>query len=120
MVMVEVPDPGAGIVVGLKLTVVPVGTPVAERAMELLKPLATVVVIVELPCLPCITVTELGFAEIVKVPVALTVNVVLPLIDPLVALMVVDPAATAEASPVLEMVATEGLLEVQVAELVRF
>jgi hypothetical protein len=46
--MVEVPDPGAAIEVGLKVTVTPVGCPLAERAIEELKPPATVVVIVEL------------------------------------------------------------------------
>ena len=49
MVMVEVPDPGAGMVAGLKLTVVPVGTPVDDNAIELLKPPLTVVVIVDVP-----------------------------------------------------------------------
>ena len=49
MVMVELPAPGAGIVFGLKLTVVPVGTPVADRLIELLKPPLTVVVIVDVP-----------------------------------------------------------------------
>jgi len=38
MVIVEFPEPGAGIGFGLKLTVVPEGTPEAERLIELLKP----------------------------------------------------------------------------------
>src|SRR5208337_4383638 len=38
MVMVELPAPGAGIVLGLKLTVVPEGTPDAVRLIALLKP----------------------------------------------------------------------------------
>ena len=49
IVMVELPEPGAGMVLGLKLTVVPEGTPEAERAMALLKLPLTVVVIVEVP-----------------------------------------------------------------------
>ena len=49
IVMVELPDPGAGIGLRLKLTVVPDGIPVAERLMELLKPPLTVVVIVDVP-----------------------------------------------------------------------
>ena len=53
MVMVELPEPGAGIGLGLKLTVVPEGTPEAERLMELLKLPLIVVVIVEVPWLPC-------------------------------------------------------------------
>ena len=49
MVMVELPAPGAGIGSGLKLTVVPDGTPDADKVMALLKPPLTVVVIVEVP-----------------------------------------------------------------------
>ena len=49
MVIVELPAPGAGIAFGLKLTVVPTGTPVADRLIELLKPPLTVVVIVDAP-----------------------------------------------------------------------
>ena len=66
IVIVEVPDPGAGIGLGLKLTVVPDGAPDADRLMALLKPLLTVVVIVEVPWLPCWIVRELGEADIVK------------------------------------------------------
>ena len=47
--MVELPEPGAGIVVGLKVTVVPEGIPEADRAIALLKPPLTVVVMVEVP-----------------------------------------------------------------------
>ena len=49
MVMLEVPVPGAGMICGLKLTVVPLGTPDADSAMELLNPLRAVVVMVEVP-----------------------------------------------------------------------
>ena len=49
IVINELPTPGAGIVCGLKLTVVPDGTPEADRLMELLKPPLIVVVMVELP-----------------------------------------------------------------------
>jgi hypothetical protein len=49
MVTVEVPAPGAGMVCGLKLTVVPEGTPLADRLMALLKPPLMAVVMVELP-----------------------------------------------------------------------
>ena len=79
MVMLELPDPGAGIVVGLKLTVVPVGTPVADRLIELLKPPLTAVVIVEVPGLPCARLSELGEAEIVKLGPAVTVSVTVAL-----------------------------------------
>ncbi len=49
MVMVELPEPGAGIVCGLKVTVVPVGAPVADKVIELLKPPLTLVVMVDIP-----------------------------------------------------------------------
>jgi hypothetical protein len=49
MVIVELPDPGAGIGLGLKLTVVPEGAPEAESVIALLKPPLTVVVIVDVP-----------------------------------------------------------------------
>ncbi len=70
IVMVEVPPPGAAIALGLKLTVVPVGTPDADKLIALLKPPLIAVVIVEVPWLPCATLAEPGDAEIVKFPVA--------------------------------------------------
>ena len=54
--MVELPEPGAGIGLGVKLTVVPAGAPLAERLTALLKPPAIVLVMVEskeaVACLP--------------------------------------------------------------------
>src|SRR5271165_1308048 len=49
IVIVEFPEPGAGIGSGLKLTVVPVGTPDVDKVMALLKPPPVVVVIVDVP-----------------------------------------------------------------------
>ena len=49
IVIVELPPPGAAIVLGLKLTVVPLGAPVADRLIALLKPPLTLVVIVDVP-----------------------------------------------------------------------
>ena len=49
IVMVEVPEPGAGMVLGLKLTVVPDGIPEAERAIALLNPPLMAVVMVDVP-----------------------------------------------------------------------
>ena len=75
MVMVDCPEPGAGIVCGLKPTVVPVGTPEADRLIALLKPPLTVVVMVDVPWLPCVTEREEGEAEMLKVDAAVTVKV---------------------------------------------
>ena len=49
IVMVELPDPGAGIVLGLKPTDVPEGAPEVERLIELLKPPLMVVAMVDVP-----------------------------------------------------------------------
>jgi len=77
MVIVDVPEPGAAIDVGLKVTVTPVGWPLALKATAELKPPETVVVILEVPLLPCTTETEVGEAEMVKLGLAgaVTVNV---------------------------------------------
>src|SRR5215469_10306546 len=74
IVILEVPEPGAAIGLGLKPTVVPEGTPLADRLMALLKPPLTAVVMVELPWLPCATVTEVGEALTAKLGVV-TVSV---------------------------------------------
>jgi hypothetical protein len=63
--MVEVPEPGAAIDVGLNLTLTPVGWPVADKAIAESKPSETAVVIVEVPLFPRTTETEVGEAEIV-------------------------------------------------------
>lgn len=75
IVMVEVPEPGAEIVAGLKLTVVPAGAPVADNAMALLNPPLTVVVIVEFPWDPCAILRDVGEAPIAKLGTAVTVKV---------------------------------------------
>jgi len=61
--------------VGLKLTVTPVGWPLAVKAIAESKPPDTLVVIVEVPLLPCTTETEVGEAEIVKAGLAVAVTV---------------------------------------------
>lgn len=63
IVIVELPEPGAAIDVGLKLTVTPLGCPLAESEIAELKPPLTEVLMVEVPLLPCSTETELGEAE---------------------------------------------------------
>ena len=65
-VRVELPEPGAAMGLVPKLTVTPVGWPVADRVIAELKPPETAVVIVEVPLLPCTTETEVGEAEMVK------------------------------------------------------
>jgi hypothetical protein len=65
-VIVELPEPGAGMVLGLKLNVVPAGAPAADRLIGLLNPPLTAVVIVELPCVPCARLSDAGDAETVK------------------------------------------------------
>jgi hypothetical protein len=75
IVITELPEPGAGIVAGLKLMVEPDGAPEAERLTALLKPLLMVVLRVDVPCLPCITVSEAGEAEMEKFATAVTVSV---------------------------------------------
>jgi hypothetical protein len=64
IVMVEVPAPV--IEVGLKLTVTPVGWPLAVKAMAASKPPVTELVMVLVPELPCATETETGEAERMK------------------------------------------------------
>ena len=49
ILMMELPEPGAGIGLGLKLTVVPDGMPEAESVMALLKPPLMVLVIADVP-----------------------------------------------------------------------
>jgi len=69
MVMLELPEPGAAMDVGLKLTVTPVGWPDAVKAMAELKPPETAVVIVDDLNEPSTTETEAGEAEMVKLGV---------------------------------------------------
>ena len=65
-VIVVLPEPGAEMVLGLKLTVVPAGAPAADRLIGLLNPPLTAVVIVELPCVPCARLSVAGEAETEK------------------------------------------------------
>jgi hypothetical protein len=67
MVIVEVPPPGAGMVLGAKLTVVPKGAPEAVKLTALLNPSPIVVVIVDVPWVPWTIVNEAGDADTVRV-----------------------------------------------------
>src|SRR6202034_4479702 len=62
--MVEVPVPVME--VGLKETVTPLGWPVAFKATAVLNPPVVVLVIVEVPDLPCRTETAFGEADRLK------------------------------------------------------
>ena len=66
IVMFDVPEPGEGIDVGMKLTVTPVGCPVADKATAELNPPEIATVMVDEPLLPCTTDAEAGDAEMVK------------------------------------------------------
>ena len=74
-VRVELPLPGAAIEAGLKLAVTPAGNPEADNATAELNPPLTVVEIVELPDVPCVTETVAGEALIVKFGVAAELTV---------------------------------------------
>src|ERR1700691_1715661 len=111
MVMVEVPEPGAAMDVGLKVTVTPVGWPLAVKAIAESKPPETVVVIVEEPLLPCTTETEVGEAEMVKAGLAVAVtvsetavvSVVLPEVPLTVMLLVPVAVVAAPAMVIVEV-----------------
>lgn len=63
---VDVPEPGAAMGLGLKLTPTPKGTPDTDRLMDDLKLPSAAVVIVELAELPLCTVSAVGDALIEK------------------------------------------------------
>lgn len=65
-VTVMVEAPAAVIEVGLKPTVMPAGTPVADRMMVELKPPVGVLLMVEVPELPGASVSDTGDAERMK------------------------------------------------------
>jgi hypothetical protein len=73
-VIVVVPDPGAGIVDGAKLTVTPLGCPVAEKATAELNPSLIEEVMVAVPELPAATATLVGLAASEKLGAAVTCN----------------------------------------------
>ena len=65
-VTVDVPEPGAAMDAGLKVMITPVGAPEAVSETAELKPPETVVVTVDVPVLPAVTLTEVGEAARVK------------------------------------------------------
>jgi len=62
-VIVMVEDPGPVIEVGLKVTLTPVGWPLADKEMVESKPPVTLLVMLEVPDLPCATESDAGEAE---------------------------------------------------------
>ena len=120
IVILDEPEPGAAIRLGLKPTVVPDGTPLADRLMALLKPPLTVVVMVDLLLLPRARLTEAGAALIVKsFAGSVTITPAKPLTPAKLALMVVLPVAMPVLNPALRIDATEELVAVHVTELLR-
>ena len=81
-VILDVPEPGAAMDVGAKLTVTPDGWPVADSATAELNPPEMAVVIVDAPDWPCATVIELGEAEIVNVGTVTVSDTVVVLVCP--------------------------------------
>ena len=75
MVIVDDPDPGAAIDVGLKPTVTPAGWPEADNPTAASNPPETAEVIVDVPLEPWATETEPGEGEMLKVAVEVTVKV---------------------------------------------
>jgi hypothetical protein len=85
-VRVELPLPGAAMELGLKLAVTPAGKPETESETTALKPPLTVVEMVLLPELPCVTDKLLGEALSVKSGVAAAV-----IVRAIVVLLVMPP-----------------------------
>ena len=83
--IVDVPEPGAAIELGLKVTVWPLPNPEADKEIAELNPPEMVVVTVEAPELPLTTVTVVGDALMVKlgdVPVTVSDTVVVATVLP--------------------------------------
>ena len=84
-VMVDVPEPGVAIELGLKVTVWAVPCPEADRLIAALKPPETTVVMVAVPELPRATLIDVGDALMVKfglVPVTVRETVVVSTVLP--------------------------------------
>lgn len=85
MVMVELPEPGAAMELGLKLTVTLLPIPEADKPTAELKPPEMVVVMVAVCEPPLATLTELGEAPMVKfgeAPVTVSDTVVVSVVLP--------------------------------------
>ena len=101
-VIVDVPEPGAAIELGLKLTVTRDPCPLADKAMPELKPPEIAVVIVELPEVPRVMLTDVGEALMAKlgfVPVTVSDTVVVATVLPEVPVTVIVYVPTAVDEP---------------------
>lgn len=90
--IVDVPDPGAAIELGLKLMVTLLPPPEADKLIAELNPPEMAVVIVELPVLPGDTLIDAGDARMAKlgfVPVTVRVTVVCATVLPEVPVTVI-------------------------------
>jgi len=84
-VMVELPEPGAAMGLGLKLTVRPLAPPEDDKLIAELKPPEIAVVIVEVPEWPLVMLKVAGDALMVKlggVPVTVSVTAVVSTVLP--------------------------------------
>ena len=101
-VSVDVPDPGAAMVVLLKLKVTPEGWPEADKPMAELKDPEMAVVMVDVPLLPRATETAVGDAEMVKFagPTTVRLSVVVRVMPPPIPVMVIGyvPVAVFDAT----------------------
>jgi hypothetical protein len=75
-IIVEEPDPGAAIDVGVKLAVAPVGRPDADNEIAELKPFAIVVDIVEFSEPPCAIESDVGDAPTEKLGLFVGLNLI--------------------------------------------
>ena len=107
-VMVEVPEPGAAIELGLKDTLTLLPAPEADKPIAELKPPEIAVVMVELPELPLAMLSDVGDALMVKlgfVPVTVSVTVVVCVVLPEVPVTVmVYVPVTVDAATVIVIV----------------
>ncbi len=116
-VMVEEPAPGAAMVLGLKLTVTLLGSPVADKAIEESKPPEIAVVMVEWPEFPGLIVSDVGDALMVKlghVPVTVRETVVVSTVLPEVPVTVIVyvPGAVDEATCIVIVEVPAPVMEV--------
>jgi hypothetical protein len=74
-VIVDVPEPGAAMRLGLKVTFWALPCPEANKVIAESKPFSAAVVMVEVPDLPLTTVIAVGAALIVKLALAEAVTV---------------------------------------------